>query len=198
MRVIAGDKRGKKLASIPSDKIRPTTDKVKGAIFNSLQFELKNARVFVDLFSGSGAMGIEALSRGIETAYFFDVSQESIDLIKKNIALTGYESRAKVFKIPGIKGLEMLSQNKVPCDIIFLDPPYIQGESTGKILEIISEKEILSENGKVVIESEKSVIMPLEKKNLVCYKSKNYGNSIISYYCREKNEFENSSLSGKF
>lgn len=198
MRVIAGDKRGKKLSSIPGDKIRPTTDKVKGAIFNSLQFELKNARVFVDLFSGSGAMGIEALSRGIETAYFFDVSQESIDLIKKNIALTGYESRARVFKIPGIKGLERLSQNKVTCDIIFLDPPYIQGEGTGKILEIISEKEILSENGKVVIESEKSVIMPLEKNNLVCYKSKNYGNSIISYYCREKNEFENSSLSGKF
>ncbi|MBK5243622.1 MAG: 16S rRNA (guanine(966)-N(2))-methyltransferase RsmD [Eubacteriaceae bacterium] len=198
MRVIAGDKRGKKLSSIPGDKIRPTTDKVKGAIFNSLQFELKNARVFVDLFSGSGAMGIEALSRGIETAYFFDVSQESIDLIKKNIALTGYESRARVFKIPGIKGLERLSQNKVTCDIIFLDPPYIQGEGTGKILEIISEKEILSENGKVVIESEKSVIMPLEKNNLVCYKSKNYGNSIISYYCREKNEFENSSLSGEF
>lgn len=198
MRVIAGDKRGKKLSSIPGDKIRPTTDKVKGAIFNSLQLELRNAKVFVDLFSGSGAMGIEALSRGVETAYFFDVSQESIDLIKKNIVLTGYETRAKVFKIPGIKGLEMLSQNKVTCDIIFLDPPYIQGEGTEKILEIIAGKEILSENGKVVIESGKSVIMPLEKNNLVRYKYKKYGNSIISYYCREKNEFENSSLSGEF
>lgn len=197
MRVIAGDKRGKKLAGISGDKIRPTTDKVKGAIFNSLQFELRNTRVFVDLFSGSGAMGIEALSRGVEMAYFFDISQDSIEIIKKNIALTGYESRSKVFKIPGIKGLEMLSQNKVLCDIIFMDPPYVQGEGSENILGIIAEKEILSENGKVVIESAKSVIMPLEKNNLVCYKSKKYGNSIISYYCREKNEFENSSLSGE-
>jgi len=195
MRVIAGDKRGKKLVSIPGDKIRPTTDKVKGAIFSSLQVDLRNARVFVDLFSGSGAMGIEALSRGVEMAYFFDIAQESIAIIKKNISLTGYESRARVFKMPGIKGLEMLSQNEVFCDIVFMDPPYVQGEGSGKILELISEKEILSENGKVVIESEKSVIIPLEKNNLICYKSKKYGNSMISYYCREKNEFENSSIS---
>lgn len=198
MRVIAGEKRGKKLTSIPGDKIRPTTDKIKGAIFSSLQVDLRSAKVFVDLFSGSGAMGIEALSRGIETAYFFDISQESIEIIKKNIALTGYESRARVFKIPGIKGLEMLSLNKVSCDIIFMDPPYVQGEGLEKILEIISEKEILSETGKIVIESEKSVIMPLEKNKLVCYKSKKYGNSIVSYYCRERNEFKNSSLSGEF
>ncbi|MGV8904977.1 MAG: 16S rRNA (guanine(966)-N(2))-methyltransferase RsmD [Acetobacterium sp.] len=198
MRVIAGDKRGKKLVSIPGDKIRPTTDKVKGAIFSSLQADLRNAGVFVDLFSGSGAMGIEALSRGIETAYFFDVSQESIDIINKNISLTGYESRARVFKMPGIKGLEMLSQKKVSCDIVFLDPPYVQGEGMGKILELISEKEILSENGKVVIESEKSVIIPLEKNNLICYKSKKYGISMISYYCREKNEFKDSSVSREF
>lgn len=198
MRIIAGEKRGKKLTSIQGDKIRPTTDKVKGAIFNSIQPDLRNAHVFVDLFAGTGAIGIEALSRGIEKVYFFDISRESIDIIKKNLALTGYESRAEIFQLPVIKGLEMLHQNRVSCDIIFLDPPYVQGEGSGEILKIISEKEILTENGKVVIESEKSVIMPIEKNNLVCYKTKKYGNSMVSYYCREKNEFENSSLSGKF
>lgn len=198
MRIIAGEKRGKKLTTISGDRIRPTTDKVKGAIFNSIQGELRGAQVFVDLFAGSGAMGIEALSRGVETAYFFDISRESIDVIKKNIALTGYESRARIFQMPGMKGLEMLGQNKVFCDIIFMDPPYAEGDGVGKILETVSEKEILSETGKVVIESEKSVIMPLEKNNLVCYKSKIYGKSKISYFCREKNEFENSSISGKF
>ncbi|KNZ41187.1 16S rRNA (guanine(966)-N(2))-methyltransferase RsmD [Acetobacterium bakii] len=198
MRVIAGEKRGKILVGISGDKIRPTTDKIKGAIFSSIQADLRNAKVFVDLFGGSGAMGIEALSRGVEMAYFFDSSRESIEIIKKNVALTGYESRVKIIQTTAIKGIEMFHQNKAVCDIIFMDPPYIQGDSFGELLEMISEKEILSENGKVVIESEKSVIMPLEKNNLVCYKTKKYGNSKISYFCREKNEFKNSSLSGEF
>ncbi len=90
MRVIAGEKRGTKLVSIDGDFIRPTTDKVKGAVFNSVQVELREAQVFVDLFGGSGAMGIEALSRGIPQAYFFDISRNSIGIIKKNLKLTGF------------------------------------------------------------------------------------------------------------
>ena len=75
MRIIAGEKRGKKLVTITGDKIRPTADKIKGAIFNSLQNEIRTAAVLVDLFSGTGAMGLEALSRGVELAYFFDLSK---------------------------------------------------------------------------------------------------------------------------
>ncbi|MBC3795481.1 16S rRNA (guanine(966)-N(2))-methyltransferase RsmD [Acetobacterium tundrae] len=188
MRIIAGEKRGKKLMSFPGDKIRPTTDKVKGAIFNSLQNEVREAKVFVDLFAGTGAMGIEALSRGVETAYFFDLSQDSVQIIKKNLALTGYESRAKVFNLSAEKGLEWLYKNKVNCDIIFMDPPYAQGEETISFIEMISEKEILSGNGKLVIESKISVIMPIEKKNLTCYKSKKYGITTVSYYAGENYE----------
>lgn len=198
MRVIAGEKRGKKLISITGDNIRPTTDKIKGAIFNSLQSEIRAARVFVDLYSGTGAMGIEALSRGVEMAYFFDVSAESIQIIKKNLALTGYEARAKVFHLSAKKGLELLDQNKVTSDIIFMDPPYSQGEEIINMIEMISEKEILAENGKLVIESEKSVIMPIVKNKLTCYKSKKYGITTISYYSRENYELENCSLPREF
>jgi N6-adenine-specific methylase len=95
MRIIAGEKRGKKLVTITGDTIRPTADKIKGAIFNSLQNEIREAAVFVDLFSGTGAMGLEALSRGVALGYFFDCSSESIKTTKKNIDLLGYEDRSR-------------------------------------------------------------------------------------------------------
>lgn len=194
MRIIAGEKRGKKLVSITGDNVRPTTDKIKGAIFNTLQSEIRDAKVFVDLFSGTGAMGLEALSRGVERAYFFDSSKESIQIIKKNIALTGFESRSKVYNLSAKNGLELLEQNKVSCDVVFMDPPYSKWEEILKMMAILSEKEILSDSGKLVIESEKSVIMPIVKNNLTCYKSKKYGITTISYYSREKYGLENCSL----
>jgi len=198
MRVIAGEKRGKKLVTITGDKIRPTADKIKGAIFNSLQNDIREAAVFVDLFSGTGAMGLEALSRGVAWAYFFDLSSESIKITKKNINLLGYENRTRVFNQSARSGVEMLAYNKTQCDIIFMDPPYCQVEEIYQLLEMISEKEILSENGKLVIETEKSVIMPLVKNKLTCYKSKKYGITTISYYSRENYEHKNCSLPGEF
>ncbi|WP_303870543.1 16S rRNA (guanine(966)-N(2))-methyltransferase RsmD [Acetobacterium wieringae] len=198
MRIIAGEKRGKKLISISGERVRPTADKIKGAIFNSLQNEVREAAVFIDLFSGTGAMGLEALSRGVETAYFFDLSSESIQLTTKNIQLLGYEKRAQIFNQSAQSGVEMLAQNKILCDIIFMDPPYCQIDEIYKLLEMISEKEILSEKGKLVIETEKSVIMPVVKNKLTCYKSKKYGITTISYYSRENYEHKNCSLPREF
>lgn len=198
MRIIASEKRGKKLTTISGDKIRPTADKIKGAVFNSLQNEVREAAVFIDLFSGTGAMGLEALSRGVESAYFFDLSSESIQITSKNIQLLGYEKRARVFNQSAQSGVEMLARNKILCDIIFVDPPYCQVDEIYHLLEMISEKEILSEKGKLVIETEKSVIMPLVKNKLTCYKSKKYGITTISYYSRENYEHKNCSLPREF
>lgn len=187
MRVIAGEKRGKILCSISGKEIRPTSDKVKGAIFSTLQHEVKDGKIFIDLFGGSGAMGIEALSRGMEKAYFFDVAKESIEIINKNLKLTQYEDKGRALKISAMEGINYLYEKKVKCDLIFMDPPYIKAEECVGLLELISQKEILSENGKIVIECEKSVIMPLEKNNLQCYKTKKYGITTINYYSREIN-----------
>jgi 16S rRNA (guanine966-N2)-methyltransferase len=188
MRIIAGEKRGKKLVDINGDRIRPTTDKIKGAIFNTLQNDIREAVIFVDLFSGTGAMGLEALSRGVKMAYFFDNSKASIEIIKKNIKLLGYEDRVAVFNQTAEQGLMHLEKNRVKCDVIFMDPPYHMVTETYKLLEIIEKKEILVESGKLVIETEKSVIMPVVKNKLTCYKSKSYGITTISYYSREKYE----------
>ena len=198
MRIIAGEKRGKKLVTITGDTIRPTADKIKGAIFNSLQNEIREAAVFVDLFSGTGAMGLEALSRGVALGHFFDCSSESIKTTKKNIDLLGYEDRSRVFNQSARSGVEMLTRDQVRCDIIFMDPPYCQVDEIYQLLEMISEKEILTENGKLVIETEKSVIMPLVKNKLTCYKSKKYGITTISYYSRENYEHKNCSLPREF
>ncbi|MGL4607797.1 MAG: 16S rRNA (guanine(966)-N(2))-methyltransferase RsmD [Eubacteriaceae bacterium] len=198
MRVIAGSKRGKKLAEFKGESIRPTSDKVKGAIFSSLQNEIKTCQVFVDLFGGTGAMGIEALSRGSKKAYFFDSAKESIQLINKNLKLTDFENQGSVNLMSAKRGIDFLGTNNIQCDIIFMDPPYKMAEECVELIELISKKEILRDFGKIVIECEKSVIMPLEKNNFRCIKSKKYGNTMICYYDREINRIESSSLSREF
>ncbi|MDI3535704.1 MAG: hypothetical protein PWP16_540 [Eubacteriaceae bacterium] len=185
MRIIGGEKRGSKLMPVSSGGIRPTADKIRGAIFNSLQFELRDAKVFVDLFAGTGAMGIEALSRGVEKAYFFDVAESSLQIVKKNLAKVAYLDRSEVYKKSAEDGLAFLKKGQIKVDFIFIDPPYIQGDSIKHLLEVIESKEILTNSGKIVIETEKSVIMPLEKNTLVCYKKKTYGNTLVHFYSKE-------------
>lgn len=195
MRIIGGEKRGTKLMPVTSDGIRPTSEKIRGAIFNSLQFELRDAKIFVDLFAGTGAMGIEALSRGVEKAYFFDIAPKSLQIIKNNIDKVGYAKRSVVMGQSAEKGINLFHDQHLKADFIFIDPPYIQGDSINQLLELIENKEILSNDGKIVIETEKSVIMPLEKSTLVCYKKKTYGNTLVYFYGKESNEVENSHLS---
>lgn len=185
MRVIAGEKKGTHLVKLKGNKIRPTSDKIREAIFSSLQFELIAAKVFVDLFAGSGAMGIEALSRGTEKAYFFDVSNESLRDVCENLQRTKYEKRGIVLKKTAKEAIDYLSQEKIKCDFIFMDPPYSQGESLIELFNQIDKKEILGEQGKIVIETEKSVIMPIVNNNLVCYKKKKYGNTLVRFYGKE-------------
>lgn len=182
MRVIAGEKRGLKLSAIKGDWIRPTTDKVKGAVFNSIQFRLGEARNFIDLFGGSGAMGIEALSRGVPQAYFFDISRDSVGVIKKNLKLAGYENRAKVTCCPAAEGLSLLERNAVRCDVIFMDPPYKDGVEAVTLIKKISDKKILNSDGIIMMEHEKSVIMPLEINLFEKTKEKKYGSTIVSFY----------------
>ena len=185
MRVIAGEKRGTYLVKLKGEEIRPTSDKIKEAIFSSLQFELMGAKIFVDLFAGSGAMGIEALSRGVEKSYFFDISNTSLNIIKENLKKTAYENRSIVLHKTAKDAIDYLSQKNIKCDFIFMDPPYSQGESLIKLLNYLEKKEILENHGKIVIETEKSVIIFIEKSRLHCYKKKKYGNTLVRFYGKE-------------
>ena len=185
MRIIAGDKRGMRLAEPKDQRIRPTSDKIKGAVFNTIQMDLDTDSVFVDLFGGSGAMGIEALSRGAKEAWFFDIDRDSIALIRKNVQKAGYESCARIEPVSAMAGINMLASKNIQGDFFFLDPPYIKGEESIELIRAVSEKKVLKSHGIIMMEHDKSVIMPLSIGNFVKYKEKKYGITVISYYSEE-------------
>ena len=154
MRVITGSARGRKLREPSNYDIRPTTDKVKEAIFNIIQFDVPGKRV-LDLFAGTGQLGIEALSRGAESCVFVDKSPEAIRLVTENLRATGLEARAKVVKSDSIAYL----QSARGFDIVLLDPPYAS-ELLEKALNIMLGFDILKENGIIVCESDISRVLP--------------------------------------
>ena len=150
MRIIAGSRRGLKLKPPNGDAVRPTTDRVKESVFNIIGRYLPAERV-LDLFAGSGALGIEALSRYSEHCVFVDFSRKSFLLVKHNIELSALsESAELVFS----DAIDYLNNAKEPFDIIFLDPPYNKG-LISPVLDIIYRRKLLTDDGIVVIETEK-------------------------------------------
>ena len=123
MRVIAGEKRHLLLKTIDSGAVRPTTDKIKETLFNIIQFKLKNI-VFLDLFAGSGAIGIEALSRGAKKAYFVDNNKAAINIINENLNNTKLLDKSVVLYKDAKNAISYLNEINEKVDILFMDPPY--------------------------------------------------------------------------
>ncbi|WP_251316991.1 16S rRNA (guanine(966)-N(2))-methyltransferase RsmD [Flintibacter muris] len=148
MRIITGSARGRKLKEPKGMDTRPTTDKVKEGLFNIIQFELEGRRV-LDLFAGTGQLGLEALSRGAEHCTFVDQRREAAALVRENIRLCRFEDRARVAQE---ESLSFLSLCREKFDIVFLDPPYASG-LLEKSLESLTRFDILREHGIIVCES---------------------------------------------
>lgn len=146
MRVITGTARGRRLETLEGEDVRPTTDRVKEAVFSVIQFETEG-RVFLDLFAGCGQMGIEAISRGAKEAYFVDNSKKSLEVVKRNLAATKFEYNAKTFQTDY---RSFLSMNSNKFDIAFLDPPYRMG-----MLQDALEKtaECMKDTGVIIAEN---------------------------------------------
>ena len=172
MRVDSGKFKGRRLVENKYDHIRPTTDKVRQALFVKLQFFLPGAKV-LDLFCGTGAMGIEALSRGADDVVFVDKDARSVQMTKTN--LKNMEITAKVFKCDACAFLERC-QDKF--DLIILDPPYKSGLYE-KVLPIIFDKQLLSDEGIVVCEHAKEDSFDYGK--FIVFDEKKYGNIILTY-----------------
>lgn len=175
MRVIAGLSRGRKLKVLEGLEVRPTTDRIKEAIFSSLQFDIPNSN-FLDLFSGSGQMGIEALSRGAKSVTFVDNSFKSVEIIKHNLKETGLFENAIVLKNDSINFLTETSQK---YDIVFLDPPYNKGLSQ---LALDKIENCVSENGLIVCEHKYGEQMPEQVGDFKILKNKKYGLIEITTY----------------
>lgn len=151
MRVIAGSARHLNLKTIPGMDIRPTTDKTKETLFNVLNADVPYS-VFLDLFSGSGSIGIEALSRGAEKCVFVEDSNKALACIDENLTFTKLKDRADVMPMDVFAALKTLSRKGDKFDIIFMDPPYNR-ELEKKALEIIASSDLLNEDAIIVVES---------------------------------------------
>lgn len=183
MRVIAGSFKGRKLQTLEGMDVRPTTDKVKEAIFSAVQFDLYEASV-LDLFSGSGQMGIEALSRGAQQAVFVDISSRSLNCTRNNIASLGLESRAMCYLSDG---RDFLKTNRKSYHIAFLDPPYGKG-IIEDVLPLL-EKRVVS-GGKVICEHERELTLPDNIGSFTVKKRYNYGKISVTIYINQEEEMQ--------
>lgn len=182
MRVITGSARGRRLAAPAGLDVRPTSDKVKEAVFSAVQFDLAGSAV-LDLFSGSGQLGIEALSRGAKSCVFVDSSRVSVEASKENIAAAGFRNEAVVMNSDAEQYLRMCRQS---FDIAFIDPPYKKG-IIEKIMPLLYGH--MSDRGIVVCEHEKGLELPESFGSLVKRKTYRYGKTEVTLY-RNGNEEE--------
>ncbi len=183
MRVIGGKFRSRKLKSLKGDLTRPTANKVKGAVFSSIAFDV-NHNLMLDLFAGSGAMGIEALSRGFKHVYFNDVNKKAYDVILFNLKTLDLLKSSSLSRLNYQDLLKKFS-NKNKFDFIFIDPPY-KKINIDEILKEIVDYEILAKGGVVCVESVKEEKLKNDYKNLLKYKEKIYGLTKLTYYRKEE------------
>lgn len=182
MRIISGTAGGRKLYTPKSHNIRPALDKVKAAIFNIL-FDVEGLTI-LDLFAGTGAMGLEALSREAAYATFVDASNEAVTIIRKNIELCGFKKRAKVFPTKVDVAIDYFAKHGKVFDLIFVDPPYLKNLINQTLMAISSSK-ILSENGRIVVERHPKE--PIEEvSGLALTDSRKYGQTCIDFLCPAK------------
>ena len=169
MRIISGVARGTKLYTLEGENTRPTLDRVKEPLFSIIQSEIKDS-IVLDLFSGSGALGLEAVSRGAKKAILCDKSLQAIEIIKKNIIKTHFEDKTKVLCMDYKKCLDRLEEK---INLVFIDPPYKLNIAV-KAIEIILEKQLLAEDGLIILETDE------EERELQEIKKLNYNIQIIN------------------
>ena len=150
MRIITGKAKGKKLATLEGNDTRPTSERIKGAIFSSIQFDVEN-RVVLDLFAGSGQMGLEALSRGASKATFIDSSREAMEIVKKNARDTGFFDKSH-FLASDYRNYIRKASGREAFDLVFIDPPYAM-ECCVDAAVRLAEAELIIPGAIVVLES---------------------------------------------
>lgn len=176
MRVITGIAGGRKLKSPEGESVRPTTDHVKQAMFNILQFDLEGRRI-LDLFGGTGQLGIEALSRGAREVVFTDSSRTSVQLIRENLKRCGLEG-----KVLQTDALSYLARGE-KFDVIFIDPPY-DGGLYQAVLERINAVDNLNEGGIIICESRAKEVLPDLLSPYRLLRRRHYGSMALTFYTR--------------
>lgn len=179
MRIISGTARGTKLFTLEGETTRPTLDRVKESMFNIIQNEVQNS-IFIDLFSGSGAIGLEAASRGAKRVILCDKSKQAINIINKNIEKTHLKEKVELYNLD----YELLLKTKIKeqADIIYIDPPY-KSDFAINAVNIILENGLVSEHSIIIIETdeEEKILRELEKIEIKITDKRKYGRAILIF-----------------
>ena len=184
MRVISGKVRGLKLNTPKNQDVRPTTDRVKENLFNMINSYIMDSNI-LDLFAGTGSLGIECLSRGAKNCVFIDISKESIAIVKSNIKKARVENESLVLNLDFKDAVSRLQSQKNKFDVIFMDPPYYK-EMFVDALEKIDNANLLDEEGIIVVEHDTKDILPDKVNRLEKTKDKKYGNTTLTFYKMEE------------
>lgn len=187
MRVIAGIAKGKKLKA-PKGNIRPLSDQVKEALFNILQRKVAGS-YFLDLFAGTGSVGIEALSRGAKLSFFVEFNKKHVQVIRENLSNCGFQDRSEVYALDVLRALKILKRKGAKFDIIFLGAPY-DSPLLEKALLDLGGAELLNESGLVIAEHRKQHLLQEEYGKLKNFRVTKYGETVLTFY-------ESRDLSGK-
>ncbi|MFA8437608.1 16S rRNA (guanine(966)-N(2))-methyltransferase RsmD [Pueribacillus sp. YX66] len=184
MRIIAGDRKGIILKPVPGSSTRPTTDKIKEAIFNMIGPYFQGG-LGLDLYAGSGALGIEALSRGLSKVIFVDRDRKAIQTIKWNLERSKYSEYAEVYRNEAKNALKALKKRDIQFSYIFLDPPYNK-KTVIEEIETLLLFNLLHNNGQIIVEHSRELELP----DIICdvrkRKSEGYGSTVISIYFYEE------------
>ncbi|MCK4485954.1 MAG: 16S rRNA (guanine(966)-N(2))-methyltransferase RsmD [Desulfobacterales bacterium] len=180
MRIISGALKGKKLYSIKGLAIRPTTDYLRESIFNILAGGVEDA-VVLDLFAGTGSLGIEALSRGAATAVFVDKAAQAIKALARNICACCLEGRSTILKRDILRGLSFLKSIDRAFELVFIDPPYDKG-FVERTMQLLDRAESTSDRVSIVIEHSRREVLPENMARFILCDQRDYGKTLVSFY----------------
>jgi 16S rRNA (guanine966-N2)-methyltransferase len=186
MRVVAGTRKGHPLLAVPGKNTRPTVDKVKESIFNIIG-PYFDGGLALDLYAGTGGLGIEALSRGVDRCIFVDNNGKAIQVVKENLKSTRFLEQAEVYRNDANRALAILCKRGLKFDLVFLDPPYAT-QTIESQLAILESNGLLSPQAIVVAEHDASDALKDEIGELRKIKESTYGNTTISIYTYDKGE----------
>jgi len=181
VRVIAGKYRSRVLKSLGKLRMRPTSDRLRETLFNVLGASVEDS-LFVDLFAGTGAIGIEAISRGAREAIFVESHAASARLVRQNLDSLGIRAGVEVIEADAVRGLEKLAARHLAADFIFLDPPYEKEEDYERVLEFLDASHLVAPRGIVIVEHRDSTDLPERFERLECSRVLEQGDSSLSFY----------------